>query len=266
MADSGTIVIVSNRKEVELDVDRILYVQMKGNLAMIHLSKESVYQTRMTLAELEGLLGDKFIKVKRGCLVSTLAIHSISDKVNLCNGESLDYVVRNKKELLKTFREKQKLIIKSFNEDERPETEDQYHDYYRVFDKMPFAFADIEMVFDSECHAVDWIFRYGNQELARLEKLPLEKMIGHSFHSLFPNMDSKWLRSYERATLFGEMLKIIDYSPEIDKYLEIICFPTLKGHCGCMLFDVAKIRSFRKSTDAEKALAFFIGKIINTNQ
>ena len=31
--------------------------------------------------------------------------------------------------------------------------------------------------------------------------------------SLFSNMDSKWLRSYERAALYGETLKIIDYSP-----------------------------------------------------
>ena len=62
------------------------------------------------------------------------------------------------------------------------------------FDPMPFAFTDIEMVFDSNRRAIDWIFRYGNPALARLEKLPLEKMIGNSFGSLFSNMDSKWCR------------------------------------------------------------------------
>ena len=89
---------------------------------------------------------------------------------------------------------------------------------------MPFAFTDIEMVFDEERHAVDWIFRYGNSALSELEMIPIDKLIGNTFGSLFKNMDSKWLRSYERAALFGEMLEMIDYSPEIDKYLKVICF------------------------------------------
>ena len=94
------------------------------------------------------------------------------------------------------------------------------------------------MVFDEERRAVDWIFRYANPALAKLEKLPLESLIDHSFGSLFANMDAKWLRSYERAVLYGEMLEIFDYSPEVDTYLKVTCFPTFAGHCGCILFNV----------------------------
>ena len=93
-----------------------------------------------------------------------------------------------------------------------------------------------------EKKAVDWIFRYGNEALAALEKQPLDKMIGSSFSSLFSNMDAKWLHVYERATLYGETLEIMDYSPEIDTNLKIICFPTFPGHCGCILFDADKMR------------------------
>ena len=32
------------------------------------------------------------------------------------------------------------------------------------------------MVFNEEKKAVDWIFRYGNEALAILEKLPLDKL------------------------------------------------------------------------------------------
>ena len=74
------------------------------------------------------------------------------------------------------------------------------------------------------------------------KKLPLDKMIGSSFSSLFSNMDSKWLQSYERATLYGETLEIMDYSPEIDTNLKIICFPTFPGHCGCILFNIKQAR------------------------
>ena len=103
---------------------------------------------------------------------------------------------------------------------------------------MPFAFADIEMVFNEERYAVDWIFRYGNPALARLEKIPLKKLIGSSFGSLFANMDPKWLRCYEQAALYGKTLEIVSYSPEIETNLKIICYPTFKGHCGCILFNL----------------------------
>ena len=74
---------------------------------------------------------------------------------------------------------------------------------------MPFAFTDIEMVFDEERRAVDWIFRYGNSALARLEKLPLDKLIGSSFGSLFSKMDSNWLRRYEYSTLTAKSRRLL---------------------------------------------------------
>ena len=266
MQEIENITIICNKKEIELNVNQIFYVQMNGNWAFIHASDGLVYQTRITLAELEKVLGDNFIKVNRGCLVSAMAIHDITDQINLCNGESLHYVVRKKKEILWKLKEKQQDIICSFNEEGIPDTEEKYHEYYQIFDAMPFAFADIEMVFDKKCHAIDWIFRYGNPALATLEKMPLEQLIGSSFESLFANMDAKWLRSYERATLYGETLKIVDYSPEIDTYLDVICFPTFKGHCGCILFDISQIKSFRKTTETEKALSLYFEKLVQGNQ
>ena len=76
-------------------------------------------------------------------------------------------------------------MISSFIEADAPATEAEYRRYYSSFDHLPFAFADIEMIFDEERHAVDWIFRYGNQALARLEMKPLEQLIGNSFGTLF---------------------------------------------------------------------------------
>ena len=111
---------------------------------------------------------------------------------------------------------------------------------------MDLAFADIEMVFNENRQAVDWIFRYGNEALARLEKLPLKTLIGSSFGSLFSNMDAKWLRCYEQSVLYGKAQEIADYSPEIDTNLKVICFPTFKGHCGCILFNADELTEWKK--------------------
>lgn len=149
-----------------------------------------------------------------------------------------------KKQLDEGFMEvKRGCMIAKISKKKLPLTPEEYGKYYKICDSLPFAFTDIEMVFNEEKKAVDWIFRYGNEALATLEKLPLDKMIGNSFSSLFSNMDAKWLHVYERATLYGETLEIMDYSPEIDTNLKIICFPTFPGHCGCILFNADQMKS-----------------------
>ena len=73
-------------------------------------------------------------------------------------------------------------------------------------------------------------------------------------------MNTKWLRLYERVTLYGETLEVMDYSPEIDACLKVICFPTFKGHCGCILFDLSEIEYAKISSDTDKALMRYFGK------
>lgn len=263
MQDAGYLAFFSNKREIVVNIGTILYVIMNGTSAEIHTSGGMVYKTRMRFSDIENKLGRNFIKIHRGCVVSALAIHEITDKINLNNGEFLIYTQRKKKEIINNFHEIQRNLIDSFHKAGTPATDEEYKEYYRSFENLPFAFTDIELIFNDETHAIDWIFRYGNQALADLEKVSLKVLIGHSFKSVFPNMDSKWLSAYERATLYGETLEIIDYSPEIDTDLKVICFPTFKGHCGCILFNIADIKFIKNSNDAEKALMLYFGQIIS---
>lgn len=257
MQETNYITIISNRKRIVLGINCILYILVVGKNAQIYCLAGKIYETRMSLRDLEKELGDGFIKIHRGCLVSAMAIHDITDTINLNNGDSLEYTVRKKKQIIQQFLTQQKSMINSFNVLGTPNTEEEYFKYYRSFDNMPFAFADIEMVFNDEKRAVDWIFRYGNAALAKLEKLPLDKLIGSSFSSLFSNMSSKWLKAYERVALYNETLEMIDFSPEIESYLKVTCFPTFKGHCGCILFDIDEIQFTRNSSQAQQALEMF---------
>jgi len=248
----GLINITSDRKNVTLDSDMILYIIMHGKIAEIHIVGGRVYETRVTLKNLEGLLKEEFVKIHRGCIVSVKAVHDVTDTVNLSDGEELLYTVRKKKQIVFEIQKKQKKMIHALGKEGIPSTEEEYCRHYSSFEYLPIAFTDIEIVFNEERHAVDWIFRYANQELARLEKLPLDQLLGKSFGSLFANMDSKWLRSYERSALYGEVLELMDYSPEVDRTLKVICFPTFKGHCGCILFDLDTIKAVDTSNNVHK--------------
>ena len=253
---------IANRKHYTIPLNEILYVSMKKQDAYVHLSNGSVLKTRKTFAEFQEELSDDFLRVSRGYLVSAMAIHSVNKLIYLSNGESLEYSIKRKNEILAKFREKQRKIIAELADNDNPEDNSEYHEYYKCFDNIPVAFTDIEIMFDEDSQAVDWIFRYGNEALAKLENCPLEKLIGSTFGSIFENMDRKWLKSYERAVLYGETLELIDYSPEIDKYLRIICFPTFKGHCGCMLFDISESKTAVHDTVAAKTVLLYLKKMI----
>lgn len=251
--------IISKGKEIVLNSSKVLYVLMTEKIAEIHISGGGIYETRMTLGELSDKLGNGFIKIHRGCLVAVSAIYDITDRINLNNGEALTYTQRKKKQIIEEFLAKQETMIRSFGSAKTPMTPEEYHMHYSVFDTMPIAFADIEMIFDEKKRAVDWIFRYGNSMLANVEKMPLERLLDSSFASLFSNMDSKWLRAYERAVLYEEILEVVDYSPEIDTWLKVICFPTFKGHCGCILFDLAEGEMPEGVCDPDQARLQYLG-------
>lgn len=262
MKNAKRVQLVSGKMSTEINVRTIQYIKMEGNIAHIHRLNAPTLSVRMTLSELQELLGANFLKIKRNCLVSVYAIHSITDKVNLISGEELDYARQSRKVIEEDFYRLQRELIHKFTEHDPLKTEAEYRAHYRVFDTMPFAFTDIEMVFDETNRAVDWVFCYGNEALAELERVALPELIGKRFSEVFPNMDEKWLRAYERSVLFEEMLNIVDYSPEIDANLEIICFPTFRGHCGCILLDVEQLHFFRRTNEREKAVAAFVGKLL----
>ncbi|MGN0631073.1 MAG: LytTR family transcriptional regulator DNA-binding domain-containing protein [Ruminococcus sp.] len=261
--EEKTISFISERKNQTIPTSSILYVTMKKQDAFVHVSDGRVLKTRKTFAEFQNELGEDFIRIRRGCIVSAKAIHSVHELVNLSNGDSLEYSAQHRDEIMEKFRQKQRNIIIGLADNDNPEDNNEYHEHYRCFDNIPIAFTDIEIMFNEDSQAVDWIFRYGNEALAELENCPLENLIGNTFGSIFKNMDRKWLRSYERAVLYGETLELIDYSPEIDKYLRIICFPTFKGHCGCMLFDISETKIAIKNNVATKAVLMYLQKMFD---
>ena len=251
----SSISVISNRRRISLSAEDILYIQLVNRQSVIHVSGGKTYETYTTIDELAQLLGSGFIRADRATLVSAKGVHTIGKKIELISGETLSFTRRRKRELKEQLRAGRRQIVQSLSDSDAPATREEYQRHYASYDSAPFAFTDIEMVFNEERAAVDWIFRYGNEALAKLEKTPLEQLIDHSFGSIFPNMDAKWLRVYERTALFGETLEIEDYSPEIDTNLKIICFPTFKGHCGCMLFNQAEIQTVREHAEP-KHIAF----------
>ena len=137
LQNSNFITITCDRKQVSLDIRTILYIQMHENFAEIHTSGGKSYKTLITLEKLEKMLGEGFFKPHRSRLVSVLAVHDITDKVNLNNGERIGYVARRKKELIAELNEKREKLIGSLDSETPAVPDDALHRHYRCFDELP---------------------------------------------------------------------------------------------------------------------------------
>lgn len=250
MLEGKYIIVYFGKKKNVVQVKNVLYVLMDGNNAVLHTIDGKEFKVRKTFSEIKDELGEGFITIHRGGLVSVMAVSEITDKIYLINGESLTYTHRKRKLIIENFKEESEKIVNGIKNDNSPVTYDDYRRRYESFEKMPFAFTDIELVFDEEKRVTDWIFRYGNEALARLEKMSLDNLINHSFSQVFHNAEKKWLVAYERAAFYGETLELSEYSREIDEELRVICFPTLKGHCGCILFSDKDIKTVKLTENA----------------
>ena len=158
--------VISNRRHISLLTEDILYIQLSGRQSIIHFSDGRTYETYATIQKLENMLGSGFIRADRATLVSIKGIHDIGKEIELVNGETLYYSCRKKRELKEQLRAGRRQIAQSLSDSDAPTTQEEYQRHYASYDSAPFAFTDIEMVFNEERAAVDWIFRYGNEALA----------------------------------------------------------------------------------------------------
>lgn len=94
------ITFFSNRREIVLNTNTILYVVTENNAINIHTTGGETYKARLPLCELESILGDAFIKIKRNSIVLAEAIESVTDSVNLKSGDILKYPLRQRKRII----------------------------------------------------------------------------------------------------------------------------------------------------------------------
>ena len=132
MQKEQKITIISHRRRVTISVRDILYVHMRRKYADIHMNRGEVLETRMTYRELSELLGTAFIEVRRGCLVSAIAVYSITDTINLNNGEILDYTQSRKKEIDEKLYRQRKRVIRGFSTIGTPVSTAEYCEYYKA--------------------------------------------------------------------------------------------------------------------------------------
>ena len=123
-------------------------------------------------------------------------------------------------------------------------------------DNMPLAAAIIRLDLDKTGNPEDFTFVYANEALAELENVPLDRLLGAAFYrDIFPSGDRKWLAPYWETASRGTVQTLNDFSPEIDRFLEIKSYQPCHGFCACILTDVSeKVSLERELEDARRSV------------
>lgn len=120
---------------------------------------------------------------------------------------------------------------------------DSKHDFHiDIFDHSTVAYYVIEMVLNEKGRPIDWIYRYCNQAFADLKGYRLDAMIDHSFLSLHPQVDQKWMAAYYRAACENteNELNLTIQMP----YHAVVSPIGKKRFCSCMIYE-ERIRTQR---------------------
>ena len=222
-------------KKRDLCSENILYLYRRERKTVIHREDGEEFTSFAPLSTFLSLMPkDSFLNINKGVAVNRVRIVNINtDGVyTMSDGQTF----QGRKRGLSAHRHLRKEMELNALPDAQSQTAPMnFLEKCTLLDEMPLAYCVIELVFNSEGHGVDFIFRYCNAEMAVMEGVPIEEMLNRSFYEVFRNGDKKWLVAYADVALNGTKRILHDYSPEIGKYLTIYCYQPAPGFCACVL-------------------------------
>ena len=95
--------------------------------------------------------------------------------------------------------------------------------YKRLFDAIDEGFCIIEVMFDGDGNATDYLFLEGNE--AFVKHSGLIDPIGKSMRSLEPDIEDQWPETYGRIAMTGVAERFEDESPALSRWFDVFAFP-----------------------------------------
>lgn len=221
-------------KKNHIQIEDIKYLTREDNKTCIHLINNQSFLTYITVKDFfDSLEAHDFICINKGIVVAKRQINFIKDGIyHMMDGAEF----QGRKRTAAAHKRLNKTLHQSVAD--TLQTVVDIQNRFSILDNMPIAFCVIELVLNKDSHGMDFIFRYCNKEMEVIEGKTIEEMMNHSFFSVFPNADKKWLVAYTDVAVNGTPRYIRDYSPEIKKEIFVRCFQPLEGFCACLLSPV----------------------------
>lgn len=234
MPNNETIQLTVKRQQLSIPVDSIIYALVTDKLCTIRLTEGKPLTLFLTLSALMSMVpDDSFLQISRNCIVSLRHIQNIdSHYVIMSDASLLPYSQRKKPALLYSFR--RYLASRPLSEIAADKVPDFISDF-RCFDHCPFAFCIIEVFSNDPQLPGNFIFRYANEAMAQLEKLPLNMIINFPVQTVLQDGIINELPTLAHIALSGESANVYRYGALSNQLLHMMCFQPRHGYCACIL-------------------------------
>lgn len=230
--------LMVNRRVLQIPARSIVYASVTDKLCKIYLDSDETLNLFITISELMEKLGEEdFLRVSRSSLVAYSAVEAVNqDEVILRGGVRIPYSRSRRKEIMEKVRSCVERQIVCKEEGRDIGRLDFRHDF-SFWDNVPVGFCVLEFITDESGRYIDFAFRYANRALADIEGIVQESMVENPAGKALKDSQRKWLAIYSKVAFLGESIEFIDYSPEIDKDLLVICYQPAYGYCACIVCD-----------------------------
>lgn len=212
----------------------IKYILRECDKTSIYLSDNRVISTYITANDIVGVLPeDTFYNINRGTFVALSYIANINQNV---------YTMMDEREIIghayhMEEHEKNKLHLLNKRLNHKAGRNISVRDSFAGLDNLPIPFCVIEVLFETNNRHLDFIFRYCNKAMEKLEGFSINQMLNHSIFDLFASGEKSRVVTYADVAINGEMQVIERFVPDFNKNVRIICFQPREGFCGCLIED-----------------------------
>lgn len=230
--------LMVNRHLMQIPASSIIYANVTDKLCKIYLDNGESLNLFITISELMDKLGEEdFLRVSRSSLVAYTAIETVNQEaVVLYGGVRIPYSRSRRKEIVDKARNCMGRQV-VYRDRDVPLGKLDFEQDFGFWDHVPIGFFVVEFTADSSGRFSDFIFRYANHALAEIEGVSRDSLLNHAYGQVFKGSHSKWLAVYSKVAFMGDTVELIDYSPDIDKELLMICYQPAYGYCACIVCD-----------------------------
>lgn len=217
----------------------IKYIIREDGKTAIHLIDDRVIHTYITVKELkEALSPEDFLYPNKGIVAATSQIVNVRDGAyEMVDGRTFKYRVHN------SIYHDNRLLMLGRRMEQVQSVANTLAPMQKMFDlssldKFPLPFCVIELIFDDLGRGVDFILRYCNPAMAKVESRKIEDVINRPITELFHDVDRKWLVIYADVAM-NDTVRVIDvHHPLLDKKIQLHCYQPLEGFCACVMTGV----------------------------
>jgi len=219
-------------KKHKINQRDILYIVKDDRKTALVLNNGTRVYTIIPAKRFQELMPDSLVSVNKGVLLAREHIVSIENGVyTVTDGSEHKGRVRTPGQ----HKRNRDIIVRQPAD---YSVMDKLKKSFSVLEKMPLPCCIIELVFDENGHGFDFVFRFGNDKMAELERKSLDEILDHSFYEIFAGGNKKSILTYAEVALNGTSAVVEKYREDVGKNFRIYCFQPAPNFCACLMVPI----------------------------